>query len=242
MDWKISASSIAIILLSLLIKLNISSAQTINDHTVIVLMYTLLAIGICALLFALDKVYNIYQHYSLRFGDISFIFSIVLIILINIVPGTNQLVKNTIWVALIIILGLSLIPMYSLSVEQGLINTTMVSMGLILLGVLVVIKTYPNSNYSSLGNYLLAGLLGLLVFMLVYAFNEKQMPISHATLGGIGIGLFSGFLLYDIGKLSGDISQDLKTWGLVDYPDKTISIFLDLINLFNFTNIVQMKN
>ena len=78
-------------------------------------------------------------------------------------------------------------------------------------------------SFSKWGAYLFGGLLVLIVAMLIGTF--VPIPGLHLAIAAFGALLFIGFLLYDI--------QAILSGAQTNYISASISIYLDVLNLFN---------
>ncbi|KAI5451187.1 hypothetical protein NCC49_002063 [Naganishia albida] len=103
-------------------------------------------------------------------------------------------------------------------VLQALIITTGVFVGLTLF-------TFQSKyDFSNLGPYLFAGLMGMLITGLVQIF----LPFNHTTdlvIACFGVLLFSGYTVYDTHAIMKRLSPD-------EYILGALSLYLDFINLF----------
>ncbi|MEE8396099.1 MAG: Bax inhibitor-1 family protein, partial [bacterium] len=54
-----------------------------------------------------------------------------------------------------------------------------------------------------------------------------QSPITEFAIAGAGVILFSGFILYDTSNI-------LRNYDVGDYTAATLSLYLDILNLFLF--------
>ncbi|KAJ9107720.1 hypothetical protein QFC21_001180 [Naganishia friedmannii] len=103
-------------------------------------------------------------------------------------------------------------------VLQALIITTGVFVGLTLF-------TFQSKyDFSNMGPYLFAGLMGMLVTGIVQIF----LPFNHTTdlvIACFGVLLFSGYTVYDTHAIMKRLSPD-------EYILGALSLYLDFINLF----------
>ena len=98
-------------------------------------------------------------------------------------------------------------------------------------------------NLLGMGPYLFAGLIGLIVaqFAVIayHYFNGQNATESIDTtskwLAGFGAALFTVFIAYDTQRLKRDAAYSK----IQNYPRDSLSLFLDIVNLFNDVSILQ---
>ena len=77
-------------------------------------------------------------------------------------------------------------------------------------------------DFSFMGNFLLVGLILLIVASLANLFF--QIPALSLALSGVAVLLFSGFILYDVNRI--------VQGGETNYVMATLALYLDIYNLF----------
>ena len=90
------------------------------------------------------------------------------------------------------------------------------------------IATTTKKDFSFLGNFLMVGLILLIVASLANLFF--QIPALALALSGVSVLLFSGFILYDVSRI--------VNGGETNYVMATLAIYLDIYNLF--VNLLQL--
>lgn len=90
------------------------------------------------------------------------------------------------------------------------------------------IATTSKKDFSFLGNFLLVGIILLIVASLANLFF--QIPALALALSGVAVLLFSGFILYDVSRI--------VQGGETNYVMATLAIYLDIYNLF--VNLLQL--
>lgn len=90
------------------------------------------------------------------------------------------------------------------------------------------IATTTKKDFSFMGNFLLVGIILLIVAMLANMFF--QIPALALALSGVAVLLFSGFILYDVSRI--------VNGGETNYVMATLAIYLDIYNLF--VNLLQL--
>lgn len=90
------------------------------------------------------------------------------------------------------------------------------------------IATTSKKDFSFLGNFLMVGIILLIVASLANLFF--QIPALALALSGVAVLLFSGFILYDVSRI--------VQGGETNYVMATLAIYLDIYNLF--VNLLQL--
>jgi len=94
-------------------------------------------------------------------------------------------------------------------------------------GALTLYALFSKRDFSAWGSFLMVGVVVLLVALIVNAFVGSVA--GGLWLAAMGVLIFSGLLVFDTWRLlrSGQLGQD-------DYVIATVSIYLDLLNMFMF--------
>jgi len=90
------------------------------------------------------------------------------------------------------------------------------------------IATTTKKDFSFLSNFLMVGIILLIVASLANMFF--QIPALALALSGVAVLLFSGFILYDVSRI--------VQGGETNYVMATLAIYLDIYNLF--VNLLQL--
>jgi len=93
---------------------------------------------------------------------------------------------------------------------------------------LAAIATTTKKDFSFMGNFLMVGIILLIVASLANMFF--QIPAFSLALSGVAVLLFSGFILYDVSRV--------VNGGETNYVMATLAIYLDIYNLF--VNLLQI--
>lgn len=89
-------------------------------------------------------------------------------------------------------------------------------------GVMATVATVSKRDFSGMGKWLFAGVL---VILLVSVANIwLQLPALQLAISVVAIGIFSAYILYDV--------QQVINGGETNYITATLSIYLDLYNIF----------
>lgn len=81
-------------------------------------------------------------------------------------------------------------------------------------------------DFSFLSGFLITGLVIVIIGSLLNAFIF-QSPMGEFVISAGGVLLFSGFILYDTSNI-------LRNYDVRDYTSATLSLYLDVLNLFLF--------
>ncbi len=96
---------------------------------------------------------------------------------------------------------------------------------LVIFGALTFYVMASKRDFSFLGGFLIVGLVAVIAGSLLNLFF--QSPITESAIAGAGVILFSGFILYDTSNI-------LRNYDVGDYTAATLSLYLDILNLFLF--------
>ena len=92
------------------------------------------------------------------------------------------------------------------------------------------IATVTRKDFSFLGNFLLIGLVMLVIASLANMFF--QVPVASLAISAIAIMIFSGYILYDVSRIIHG--------GETNYVMATLALYLDIYNIFvNLLNILM---
>lgn len=138
---------------------------------------------------------------------------------------SNSAVGIVLLLGLTFVLGVFLGPtlQVALSLRNGaeLVGMAAGGTGIIFL-TLAGIATTTKKDFSFMGNFLMVGIILLIVAMLANLFF--QIPALSLALSGVAVLLFSGFILYDVSRV--------VNGGETNYVMATLAIYLDIYNLF----------
>ena len=88
---------------------------------------------------------------------------------------------------------------------------------------------FSDTDFGVLGSFLFFALLGLIIVRLLKAWVIKDSSFSMIQTG-IGIVIFTFYLIYDFNRLEKAMAQGDESWGTA--VDLAVSIYLDIVNLF----------
>jgi|UniRef100_A0A6C0J926 FtsH-binding integral membrane protein len=213
------------------------------------ILNTYLYILLSLLLMSLQNIVMEQQHIGLedifgRFkGFIGLIIILVLVIgLMFILLQTNPrnvVLKHTIWLAFIFVLGLLAYPSYLKTIKENTVIATLMTTIGILITFTIVAFLKPEWISLSWGPtlvfLLISGMIGELCFYL-FNKNEKQQP-KNKMFAYFFIALFTIFILYDTKKIQ--VNAKICKESTVDYINESLNIVLDVLNLFQKIAEVQ---
>lgn len=84
---------------------------------------------------------------------------------------------------------------------------------------------FSKKDFSFMGGFLMTGLIILIVGGVINIFLQNSM--LQFVFSGVGVLIFSGFILYDTSNILRHYSTD-------DYVSATVALFLDILNLFMY--------
>ena len=88
---------------------------------------------------------------------------------------------------------------------------------------------FSDTDFGFLGSFLFFALLGLVIVRLLKEWVIKDSSFSMIQTG-IGIIIFTFYLIYDFNRLEKAMAQGDESWGTA--VDLAVSIYLDIANLF----------
>lgn len=106
------------------------------------------------------------------------------------------------------------------AVQQALVLTVVIFAGL------TFYVMASRRDFSFLGGFLITGLIVVIAGSLLNAFIF-QSPAAEFMISAGGVILFSGFILYDTSNI-------LRHYDVRDFTSATLSLYLDILNLFLF--------
>jgi modulator of FtsH protease len=143
----------------------------------------------------------------------------------------NSSIGVVLLLGLTFVLGLMLGPIlqYALHLRNGaqIVGLAAGGTGVILM-TMAGIATTTKKDFSFMGKFLLVGIILLIVASLANIF--LHIPAMTLALSGIGVILFSGFILYDVSRI--------VTGGETNYIMATLNLYMSVYNLF--TSLLQL--
>ncbi|MDQ9171106.1 Bax inhibitor-1/YccA family protein [Oxalobacteraceae bacterium R-40] len=90
-------------------------------------------------------------------------------------------------------------------------------------GVMATVATVSKRDFSGMGKWLFAGVLVIIAAYVANIF--LQIPALYLAISVIAIAIFSAYILYDV--------QQVINGGETNYVTATLSIYLDVYNIFS---------
>jgi FtsH-binding integral membrane protein len=181
-----------------------------------------------------------------------FILTTVLLFGLMLTPSDNQSIKHLLWVGFIILMSIVGHPIYMLAKEEKIFYKVLITLAILFIGMSYIAYSNKLTIFDGIAPYLLFGLIGLIIFqsldLLFSDSSSKGLETRFWYYSIFGIILFSGFLIYDtqkiikVGGLLEKYCKNKNHLSCADYPEKSLSIFLDLLNLFNNLTLVNRNS
>lgn len=131
--------------------------------------------------------------------------------------------------------GLNMVALFSFTTVSGLTlgpifyryaGGTIIEALVLTFGIFAGLSLYvifSKKDFSFMSGFLMTGLIILVVGGLLNMFLQNSM--LHFLFSGVGVFLFSGFILYDTSNI-------MRTYGTDEYVSATLALYLDILNLF----------
>jgi FtsH-binding integral membrane protein len=237
---NIVAIMIAITLYSLMNSLN----KRLTVQTYVQNTYTYIVLGLLLLSLALILMP---KTNGISMGKIFAVFILTIVVIFGINYTENNMLRHILWVLFIVGMAYIMQPLYN-TMDRDALWKVIITVALIAISLTYYASTVGINRFDSWGNYLFYGLLALIIFECLDILFSKSYSINRNKIySWFAIVLFSGFLLYDTKKVEqhGRILSQLCNNNSVlcrkylNYPSESLSIFLDIINLFSNTANLQ---
>lgn len=248
MDWFLALVALIVIYM---ISNNYMEPLTEQLYVVNTYLYILLAIIIVATSWSIldnnpDAFETIYLSKWNLIGIIVVTFASLFFTML--LPAENIVAKHVAWGLFVTMMGMMIYLTYLQTKSSG----NLMHVGIILV-VLIGILTWiayskPLDYFDSYAEPLLYMLTGLIVVELgdlIFFSNTDAFLTRFRVYSWITIVLFSGFLLYDTQKVRQNAitataqCTGRRQLGCADYCNESLSIFLDIANLFNAVSNVS---
>ena len=201
-----------------------------NRYILNTYLYIILTLNIIALQMLIMEYNKLdFQPNFLVFIGI-FILTIGCIIAMHKISPLQIVLKHSVWILFIILMGLIFYPMYSLYINQkGLIMSAILTTVLLFIGLSAIAYLKPEFISLSWGPVLLVLLVGVIIvelLALAFAGNNTSTIFKYSSY--FVIGLFMLFILYDTKRLQ----INAKNCVIADYISESVKLFLDIWNIF----------
>lgn len=245
--------SVAIIIFGIIwyLSTNTQKQLTINDYVVNTYLYILLAIFVCIVVMMIIGDFNL-EQYIINNNFvllIVFIVSIIILVAMVMIDKRQYILRHVLWLLFIICIAIVLFPIYDIAKRTSILWKLIISVTLIVIVLIYIASKYPIDYFNSWGPYLIVGLFGLIVFQLLdFIFSDPTDLYKRQKIYGfIGVILFSGFILYDTKKIYQHAQPTIincqkitNQLSCADYPQESLNLFLDIINMFTSMTMTQI--
>ncbi|HWU82884.1 MAG TPA: Bax inhibitor-1 family protein [Methylophilaceae bacterium] len=212
-----------------------NSTQTLSPESHKVLRNTYMMLGLTMVPTVIGAVVGMSMNFAwaaqhpimFAIGSLALIFGLFF----GISANRNSSLGVVLLLGLTFILGMMLGPILQVALQlrngAQLVGLAAGGTGIIFL-TLAGIATTSKKDFSFLGNFLLVGIILLIIASLANLFF--QVPAVALALSGVAVLLFSGFILYDVSRI--------VNGGETNYVMATLAIYMDIYNLF--VNLLQL--
>lgn len=229
----IFGSSLIMVILLFLIAMNSfkNGKFTCNKYILNTYLYIILTINIVALLCLTLEHFKVMFMFSLWQILALFLIIVGIIFILHTINPKMVLLKHTVWLILILGLGLITYPMYVTS-DKKLVLSSMLTTIILTVFLSVVAFIKPELISFSMGPVLLMLLIGIIVFeiamLIIHRKNYKNVKMLFRGISYFVIFLFMGFILYDTKMLQVRAKECVNA----DYLLESFNIFIDILNIF----------
>lgn len=203
-----------------------------NRYILNTYLYIILTLNIIALQVLLMQYNNINFNPNLLIVIAIFISTICCIIALHRISPKNMLLKHTVWIIFILLLGLMFYPMYLIySNQKGLIMSTILTLLILFFGLSLLAYLKPELISLSWAPILFMLLSSGVIMELVMIFLLPKKYVSKKGLKLMSyffIVLFMIYILYDTKRLQ----INAKNCIVADYIGESLKLFLDIWNIF----------
>ena len=236
LDISLSGFLLSVVILSYAIYKNayINNKLTCNKYILNTYLYIILSLVLVSISVLVVDKFQFVNH--IRYGNYMtfFIFLFLTIgslLLTMYIPSHNTIFKHVSWLSFVILIGLTLFPIYKLTQQSAVLSSTLITTLSIVVILSLVAFYKPELISLSWGPILLILLVSGIIFRigLMFLSNVKTYNKWSIILSYGFIVLFSFLLLYDTKKIQIN-SMKCKN---PDYINESLGIFLDIINLFS---------
>ncbi len=131
--------------------------------------------------------------------------------------------------------GLNMVALFSFTTVTGLVVGPLLyqvgprialeafTLTALTFGGLTMYVVFSRRDFSFMRGFLVTGLMIVIFGALINLFFGS--PMAHFMISGVSVFLFSGFILYDTSNI-------LRYHGTDEYVSATLSLYLDILNLF----------
>jgi len=151
----------------------------------------------------------------------------------------NYFVKYAALFIFLLTISVPTYHIYKAAKESKILYMVLISLGIIVLSLSFIAYTQPLDIFNEWYPYLFIGLTSLVVIQLLDIIFTDTVETRDKIYGWLSIILFSGWIMYDtnkirqIAKIVVSKCQNKSQIGCVDYVSDSMSMFLDILNVFS---------
>jgi FtsH-binding integral membrane protein len=212
------------------------TAKLILDNTYTYLLLGLIISSLTA--FTIDK-YPEAVKYADSFYGLFGSFILALISLFIIFTSSGNGLRHAAWIVFLVSFGVMSHPFLTILKKNGRGADVFLSL-VAIVGAMSLIAYKLPGMFLGWGSYLIMVLFSLIVVeVLDLLIGDRQGLKGRSRIySWVGVGLFSGFLLYDSQRLAEEakIGEEMAKYvelNNINYPGMSLSIYLDVVNLFS---------
>lgn len=229
-----------LVLLSILILLNsFKKNGTVSCKNYLANTYLYLILGILIIGYVSEKSVKYVKDYKKYYFWVSFILTLVSIVVFHLIPNENVIVGHFIWIFILSLLGFMIFPLLSMSSKSLIYESLMITMIIFIVMTLFSFFLYKyyrlsDSLLKKMGLGLFLSLLAIILVEVVFILSEYPRKI-HRVISYFVIFLFILFLVYDtssIIKRSKECVENPKSINYPNYPKESLNLILDVLNIF----------
>ena len=181
------------------------------------------------------KKYDLKNLFTGPFLVLIFLTSMLLIVGLSMIPPQMFFTKHILFILEIILLGVTLYPLYLLDKDR--FNHVGMTTLLILTILSILVYVNPNIIHDNIITYLFIGLLGVIIARLIeiyFLYAKKEVNSKYSKLiNYVIIILFSFYIMYDTKSIIRNAKQCKVSPFGPDYIREAINLFLDSLNMFS---------
>lgn len=244
MKYNVEIIILGILLLAIIIFYTnaINKKFSVNVYVETTYLYIISSLIVMSIIVLFLDKYNFQVSPIILIGTI--IVTFISLFSLMLIPAYYTVLKHIMLILFITTLAILTLNIYRLADYSNILLKVIITICVIISAIIILINLYGLDFINSLMPYLVFSLLALIIVEVVDLLFGTSEGLSYRSkiYSWIAVILFTLFLVYDIKKISADgqnIVENCQNLDIcVDYPRQTISVLLDIVNLFsNLTNI-----
>jgi len=210
---------------------------TCSNYILNTYLYIILSLIIVSLIVLIIQSY--FNNRIKLIGKFYWIFFVIVLLSLMATLYVNPqkiIIKHIFWFIFIFLMGITLYPIYQYTKDNDIFLKTTITCLVIVLSLTFIAFIKPEFISLSWGPVLLVLLIAGIIMRLCDIFLNKNKNNNWTYyLSYFFVFIFSFLLLYDTKKLQ----VNAKTCKDPDYINESIGIFLDIINIYSNTSLIQ---